>query len=175
MNTQHDVVHAPREWKTRSIGELMAQEEQKQELHWRLENIYGHDLIYTRHTLEDEYRRGYMDGWILCAQAIEAIYHKGYSRAIEISNILEEFWFQELQEWRNAKRGGYLEGPRPSIEPWRTIRERVLRRDGHQCAQCGASQDLQVDHVTPVAMGGLPVEDNLRILCRTCNQKRRRT
>jgi hypothetical protein len=55
-------------------------------------------------------------------------------------------------------------------------RTAVLKRDGHQCIKCGASARtdkstrLEVDHIVPVARGGLSELDNLQTLCFACNQ-----
>ena len=44
------------------------------------------------------------------------------------------------------------------------------------CAGCGEIFStrlfLQVDHIVPMAKGGLSVPDNLQVLCRTCNQRK---
>ena len=44
------------------------------------------------------------------------------------------------------------------------------------CAGCGEVFPprlfLQVDHIVPMAKGGLSVPDNLQVLCRTCNQRK---
>jgi hypothetical protein len=53
----------------------------------------------------------------------------------------------------------------------------VWERDGSQCAfvgtnghRCESRDRLELDHVVPVARGGLPTVDNLRLLCRPHNQ-----
>jgi hypothetical protein len=51
-----------------------------------------------------------------------------------------------------------------------TIR-RVWRRDRSQCTNCGSLHALQVDHNVPKALGGSDTEENLRLLCRHCNQR----
>ena len=54
------------------------------------------------------------------------------------------------------------------------LRFRILVRDGFRCRYCGRSGDapgvvLHVDHVVPVAAGGVTIEDNLRTACEECN------
>lgn len=48
----------------------------------------------------------------------------------------------------------------------------VLRRDNHTCQYCGAKAPdvvLQIDHVTPVALGGDDKPTNLLTACHGCN------
>jgi 5-methylcytosine-specific restriction endonuclease McrA len=45
----------------------------------------------------------------------------------------------------------------------------VWSRDGGACMKCGASRELQFDHVIPLAKGGSDTADNIQLLCRTCN------
>lgn len=54
-------------------------------------------------------------------------------------------------------------------------------RNGHH--PCGIELDYttpqlpnsaETDHITPAAQGGNNTTDNLRVICRTCNQKRNR-
>lgn len=49
----------------------------------------------------------------------------------------------------------------------------VLKRDGFSCRYCGATAIaglLEVDHVIPVAEGGLDVPENLVAACLDCNR-----
>ncbi len=56
------------------------------------------------------------------------------------------------------------------------LREYIKKRDNYTCQSCSAStaqQDLlllEVDHIIPVAKGGLSTEDNLQTLCWKCNR-----
>lgn len=52
------------------------------------------------------------------------------------------------------------------------IRTLVLRRDRYQCVFCGHNGILEVDHIIPWSAGGADDMDNLRTLCRPCNQDR---
>jgi len=40
---------------------------------------------------------------------------------------------------------------------------------GEQCLHCGATEHLVIDHIIPLAKGGLSIYDNLQLLCRDCN------
>ena len=54
------------------------------------------------------------------------------------------------------------------------LRFRILARDGFRCRYCGRPGStpgvvLHVDHVVPVAAGGITREDNLSTACEECN------
>jgi 5-methylcytosine-specific restriction endonuclease McrA len=49
------------------------------------------------------------------------------------------------------------------------VRQAVLARDGHKCVRCGSTQNLEVDHIVPVARGGRHTAENGRTLCRPCH------
>ncbi|HJM74541.1 MAG TPA: HNH endonuclease signature motif containing protein [Dehalococcoidia bacterium] len=50
------------------------------------------------------------------------------------------------------------------------VRAFAWQRDGGQCTGCGAEDDLQFDHVIPVAKGGGNAPDNVQVLCGDCNR-----
>lgn len=50
------------------------------------------------------------------------------------------------------------------------VRLFVWSRDDGRCVRCGAEDDLQFDHVIPVARGGGNAAENVQILCGTCNR-----
>jgi hypothetical protein len=52
----------------------------------------------------------------------------------------------------------------------RDVRLAVWERDGGACVQCGATFELQFDHVIPVALGGATTAENLQVLCGPCNR-----
>jgi hypothetical protein len=49
------------------------------------------------------------------------------------------------------------------------LRLSVLERDGRKCLLCGATQDLEIDHVIPVTDGGKSEIENLQTLCHRCH------
>ena len=51
-------------------------------------------------------------------------------------------------------------------------RVRILERDGYRCQSCGAESHLCIDHVIPVSRGGDSSDDNLQVLCHSCNTKK---
>jgi hypothetical protein len=55
------------------------------------------------------------------------------------------------------------------------IRHEVLNRDGHRCQICGAEDNLEVDHVRPLGIGGSDERDiaeNMITLCTVCHRKK---
>jgi 5-methylcytosine-specific restriction endonuclease McrA len=53
---------------------------------------------------------------------------------------------------------------------------KVVRRDGQICQACQQpvrDDEVEFDHLIPVARGGPVTADNLRLLCRPCNRAKR--
>ena len=57
-------------------------------------------------------------------------------------------------------------------------RAEVFHRDGHRCryvasdgTRCGATRDLEIDHIHPFALGGSHEASNLRLLCAQHNRR----
>jgi 5-methylcytosine-specific restriction endonuclease McrA len=51
-----------------------------------------------------------------------------------------------------------------------TNRKRILAK-ADKCSGCGSHYALQIDHIVPRALGGSDSPSNLRLLCRSCNQR----
>lgn len=49
---------------------------------------------------------------------------------------------------------------------------RVFERDGYACRFCRTRQNLTVDHIKPVTLGGTDDDANLQTLCMTCNLRK---
>ena len=54
-----------------------------------------------------------------------------------------------------------------------TTRVELLKKAEHKCQACGSTEKLEVDHVLPISKGGDGRIENLQILCRSCNRKKR--
>ena len=83
---------------------------------------------------------------------------------------------------RDAKRKGFVEKPRKTPRPAKPehipahVRRAVWARDGHCCQWplasggiCGCTRQLQLDHITPLALGGTSTIQNVRGACRMHN------
>jgi hypothetical protein len=64
---------------------------------------------------------------------------------------------------------------RPSRRIPKALRDQVHARCRNRCGDCGRElhpDDLEIDHITPVAMGGTNIFENLRSICTRCNRKK---
>jgi 5-methylcytosine-specific restriction endonuclease McrA len=52
------------------------------------------------------------------------------------------------------------------------VKHLVWIRDEGRCRKCGATHELQFDHIIPVVMGGSNEPENVQILCGPCNRKK---
>ncbi len=52
------------------------------------------------------------------------------------------------------------------------VKSQVWERDKSKCRNCGSTFALELDHIKPFAAGGKTTVENLRLLCRNCNQRK---
>ncbi len=53
------------------------------------------------------------------------------------------------------------------------MRFAIYQRDGYRCRICGRkTNDLEIDHIYPIAKGGKTTMDNLQTLCHRCNVRK---
>ncbi len=50
--------------------------------------------------------------------------------------------------------------------------EQLFITYGSKCLACGSPESITIDHVTPLAVGGLNQASNLQVLCTSCNEKK---
>lgn len=55
--------------------------------------------------------------------------------------------------------------------PYRKLRKQLLDKF-RQCVSCESTDDLTIDHIIPMRMGGPHSIENLQVLCRSCNAKK---
>jgi hypothetical protein len=51
------------------------------------------------------------------------------------------------------------------------IKREIRQAAGNRCEKCGGTHALEVDHAIPLIKGGDNSKENLRLLCRSCNQR----
>jgi len=51
----------------------------------------------------------------------------------------------------------------------RSDRLTIIKNKGGKCKACGDTENLQLDHIKPIAKGGTNDLDNLQVLCKMCN------
>lgn len=119
---------------------------------------------------EREYRRGYWDGYLQAMHDAQQAKDKNYHRAQEVVNILREFAHSnEMMWWRTEKQPEYERPPQIDITDWHELRQKIIERDDGECQQCGAEENLHVDHIHSVSSLGPPEPYNLQVLCEQCN------
>lgn len=53
------------------------------------------------------------------------------------------------------------------------VKREVWARDGGVCCCCGSAENIEYDHKIPVSKGGSGEADNIQLLCRPCNRRKR--
>lgn len=48
----------------------------------------------------------------------------------------------------------------------------LIERDKLECKKCMKTDNLSIDHITPISKGGSDELDNLQLLCRSCNSRK---
>ena len=102
-------------------------------------------------------RRHYADVWDFQGRRIDEVFARADSLERQVDDLARQ---------------------RDSIAYQRSLmtlskRHDILRRDHYTCQYCGRTPrdgaKLEVDHIFPVARGGLTVDSNLQTLCFECN------
>lgn len=52
------------------------------------------------------------------------------------------------------------------------IRTQVFAKDNYECVECGAGENLSIDHIVPITKGGTSDLSNLQTMCVPCNARK---
>lgn len=52
------------------------------------------------------------------------------------------------------------------------LRSKILKKYGYKCVKCESKDNLTIDHIKPYIKGGPTKENNLQVLCKSCNSKK---
>jgi hypothetical protein len=55
--------------------------------------------------------------------------------------------------------------------PW-SVQEAIMEANGHRCRKCGATENLEVDHIKPINHGGEDTFENGQTLCHECHRRK---
>ena len=53
-----------------------------------------------------------------------------------------------------------------------SVKDKVWRRDGGKCVECGSNKKIEFDHIIPFSKGGTDTYRNLQILCEKYNRSK---
>jgi hypothetical protein len=93
----------------------------------------------------------------------------GATEPVNLSSLLEAGFLEEWQE--QTARGKRQEWASRYVAA--QTRADLLSLAQHKCADCPSTTDLEIDHIVPISKGGTGAPDNLQVLCRKCNRKKR--
>ena len=126
-----------------------------------------------RYIQQQEEERKKREEWWEREGKFEAERKKEEALKKEIAEKLKEK--QRRQELEKIVRqelidSGELFGDQPKRPPIpREVADAVFKRDGGRCVYCGATENLQFDHIIPFSKGGATTIENLQLLCQKCN------
>ena len=88
-----------------------------------------------------------------------------------ISNQLKNLKPIAIADITKTKTDNSSEKKRKTIS--QEVRDKVWNRDGGKCVECDSNENLEFDHIIPVAKGGANTYRNLQLLCEPCNRSKR--
>ena len=99
----------------------------------------------------------------------------GANKPVNLALLIETGWLvreeEAAQEQKRATKAESIGWGSRHISDH--VKREVWARDDGKCRNCAASEHIEYDHVTPVSRGGASTADNLQLLCRSCNRKKR--
>jgi hypothetical protein len=84
--------------------------------------------------------------------------------AESFENILDSSYEELTNDWNDS--------PSERVAISSNVKREVWRRDQGHCARCGSRENLEYDHIIPVAKGGSNTARNIELLCQECNRKK---
>ena len=88
---------------------------------------------------------------------------------ISLGELFEKLCDLGLEQWKPSK-ALKTERKSPAM-PKAQIRRDIFRKANDECEICSSTYALEIDHIVPQAKGGDSSKINLRVLCRSCNQR----
>jgi hypothetical protein len=73
---------------------------------------------------------------------------------------------ERVKKYREKRKQNNLSSGQGGYEKHRAA---LMQRDDSRCVYCGSDQNLCIDHMVPIALGGTDHIDNLAISCKACN------
>jgi hypothetical protein len=128
------------------------------------ENVADHILCYGGTVAS---LRGHPDESLIQAE-LDLMRHVDKSDAIRRAYEL----IIQVQEQRSQPRKRRPKARNEVAARYEKILVALGRRDGFACVHCRAVDDLQIDHILPVSLGGTSDMLNLQILCKSCNTRK---
>ncbi len=99
------------------------------------------------------------------------------SPGISTSELIDKLCDLGLEKWDPAQKNVrpkqvpvMKQGIKPRYISTSTKKE-LWQKAQSKCENCGSQYALEIDHKRPVALGGSSGAENLRLLCRNCNQR----
>ena len=90
---------------------------------------------------------------------------------ISLGELFNQLCDLGLAEWNPGQTAAPRKRCVNSPESKKQIKRAIFERAGNQCENCGSHYALEIDHIKPKAIGGTSDAENLRVLCRSCNQR----
>ena len=101
-------------------------------------------------------------------------YRRDYMREYNKTEKGRAYNIKHAKEYRNINKKSHGNRPQRTSEYRQVIVSFLIARDGLVCGFCGETLEdskIHIDHIIPVALGGLNVMSNLRLAHPTCNLK----
>lgn len=104
-----------------------------------------------------------------CEEAIKVLIERGFIATLSAEQAAQA----SEQTPATAKNIAALNGFAASRHISEKVKGAVFERDGGKCCTCGTTEGIEYDHKIPVSRGGDSSFENVQLLCRPCNRKKR--